>query len=187
MLEGHPCSPRARAHRRPQPPHPFTRPPTPPPAPPQVRHRLLNVGWRGSLRPDHLLRVLQCVRLLTRDASLRHKLAAMGGVQVCGWREGGGIRGDKGVWEPWNWGTRGRCRVGGWVEGGRGEGVAACQASRAWRAWWAWRAWRAQQRDAARVHLAPGHGAGHGDERGSHVRGGRGRGSPGPAWPGHAC
>ncbi len=50
--------------------------------PPQVRHRLLSAPWRSALRPDHLLRVLQCCRLLSRDNALRQRLVEMGGVQV---------------------------------------------------------------------------------------------------------
>ncbi|KAG1662637.1 hypothetical protein FOA52_009622 [Chlamydomonas sp. UWO 241] len=47
-----------------------------------VQHRLLNDAWRGSLRPDHLLRVLQCIRLLSRDNRLRACFVSLGAVKV---------------------------------------------------------------------------------------------------------
>ncbi len=56
----------------------------------QVRHRLLHTAWRVSLRPDHLLRLLQCCRLLSRDNVLRQRLVEAGGVKVRGQGEGGG-------------------------------------------------------------------------------------------------
>lgn len=49
----------------------------------QVAHRLLHDSWRSGLKPDHLLRVLQCTRLLSRDNSLRQRFVSMGAVKVC--------------------------------------------------------------------------------------------------------
>ncbi|GAX79138.1 hypothetical protein CEUSTIGMA_g6578.t1 [Chlamydomonas eustigma] len=46
-----------------------------------MTHRLLHESWRPVLRPDHLLRVLQCTRLFSRDATLRQKFVAMGAVK----------------------------------------------------------------------------------------------------------
>uniref|UniRef100_A0A7R9V241 non-specific serine/threonine protein kinase n=1 Tax=Chlamydomonas euryale TaxID=1486919 RepID=A0A7R9V241_9CHLO len=47
-----------------------------------VHHRLLNEAWRCSLRSDHLLRVLQCIRLLSRDNKLRARFVSLGAVRV---------------------------------------------------------------------------------------------------------
>ncbi|GIM13803.1 hypothetical protein Vretimale_16861, partial [Volvox reticuliferus] len=47
-----------------------------------VRFRLVQTSWRCSLRPDHLLRVLQCTRLLSRDAVLRQRLLEAGAIKV---------------------------------------------------------------------------------------------------------
>lgn len=43
---------------------------------------MLNEAWRSSLKPDHLLRVLQCVRLLSRDNVLRQRFVGAGAVKV---------------------------------------------------------------------------------------------------------
>ena len=48
-----------------------------------MAHRLLHDSWRSGLKPDHLLRVLQCTRLLSRDNSLRQRFVSMGAVKVC--------------------------------------------------------------------------------------------------------
>ena len=77
-----PCPP-LRTHLR----------PPPPPLSVQVRHRLLHSAWRVSLRPDHLLRLLQCCRLLSRDNVLRQRLVEAGGVKVGAACTGGGLRG----------------------------------------------------------------------------------------------
>ncbi len=49
----------------------------------QVQSRLCNEAWRRALRPDHMLRVLQCIRLLSRDMALRQRFVDVGAVKVC--------------------------------------------------------------------------------------------------------
>jgi len=38
--------------------------------------------WRSGLKQDHLLRVLQCTRLLSRDKALRQRFVSLGAVEV---------------------------------------------------------------------------------------------------------
>ena len=53
------------------------------PLPPvQLTCRLMHEKWRPGLKPDHLLRVLQCTRLLSRDKTLRQRFVTMGAVNV---------------------------------------------------------------------------------------------------------
>ncbi|GLC33389.1 Serine/threonine-protein kinase Nek10 [Pleodorina starrii] len=47
-----------------------------------VRFRLVQSPWRCTLRPEHLLRVLQCTRLLSRDAVLRQRLLETGAIKI---------------------------------------------------------------------------------------------------------
>ncbi|KAF5840663.1 hypothetical protein DUNSADRAFT_15906 [Dunaliella salina] len=41
-----------------------------------VAYRLKHAQWRAAMRPEHLMQVLQCVRLMSRDETLRRKLDA---------------------------------------------------------------------------------------------------------------
>lgn len=74
-----------------------------PRAPPQVSCRLQRAEWRRALRPEHLMQVLQCVRLLTRDEALRRRLVEGGVLKV------GARGGAAGV--PWA-GKGGGCKQG---------------------------------------------------------------------------
>ncbi|PNH04362.1 Serine/threonine-protein kinase Nek10 [Tetrabaena socialis] len=87
-----------------------------------VKHRLVAASWRGALRPDHLLRLLQCCRLLSRDGVLRQRLVESGGVKGPR-RVAGGAQGAAAVGRPaasrW-WLSRScRCRT------ARGESLVA--------------------------------------------------------------
>ena len=48
----------------------------------QLSCRLMHEKWRPGLKQDHLLRVLQCTRLLSRDKALRQRFVSQGAVQV---------------------------------------------------------------------------------------------------------
>ena len=48
----------------------------------QVQNRLLDPVWQPALKPDRMLRVLQCTRLLSRDSTLRQQFVQYGAVQV---------------------------------------------------------------------------------------------------------
>ena len=48
----------------------------------QLTSRLMHGKWRSGLKQDHLLRVLQCTRLLSRDKALRQRFVSLGAVEV---------------------------------------------------------------------------------------------------------
>eukprot|EP00195_Chlamydomonas_chlamydogama_P014873 CAMPEP_0202909088 /NCGR_PEP_ID=MMETSP1392-20130828/48237_1 /ASSEMBLY_ACC=CAM_ASM_000868 /TAXON_ID=225041 /ORGANISM="Chlamydomonas chlamydogama, Strain SAG 11-48b" /LENGTH=1008 /DNA_ID=CAMNT_0049598709 /DNA_START=59 /DNA_END=3081 /DNA_ORIENTATION=- len=49
-----------------------------------IDFRLAKESWRKVLKSDHLMRVLQCTRLLSRDTALRRRFVERGAVQVVG-------------------------------------------------------------------------------------------------------
>eukprot|EP00983_Pelagomonas_calceolata_P110351 1159660-Pelagomonas_calceolata.AAC.7 len=102
----------------------------------RVARRLKHAQWRAAMRPEHLMQVLQCVRLLSRDETLRRKLDADAlkvGLVCCA--------GDLGTWfSPENIGqqcnmclrasVRQRCGVWGSVYGVYGVGQCLCASVR---------------------------------------------------------